>query len=309
MIIVWVSLAISASGVLGDWVYLREWGKAGAGDGEFNSPAGVDVAPNGNVYVCDVLNHRVQYFTWSGSYLGKWGSFGTGNGQFNEPYGVAVMQDDDKVYVADTLNHRIQCFTRTGSFLFKWGTKGSSNGQFNSPYDVAYGMPFRSVYVADSMNHRVQFFRTTGSYKGKWSDRVTLPMGIAVRERVGSVYSSDGDRILRFTPTGSYVGQWSIPQGSPTGLGFMPDGLELFVACKSLHQCRHFKPAGSLVCSWGSRGSGKGEFRRPWDVAVSPDRPIVVYVSEAGGNRVQIFRWSEPAVSPASLGRVKALFR
>jgi DNA-binding beta-propeller fold protein YncE len=64
----------------------------------------------GIVYVADARNHRVQYFTPSGSFLGKWGSFGTGNGQFNWPSAVGVTANGARVYVADYRNHRIQYF-------------------------------------------------------------------------------------------------------------------------------------------------------------------------------------------------------
>ena len=63
--------------------YLGQWGSHGSGNGQFDYPYGVAVAPGGDVYVADSDNNRVQYFTASGSYLGQWGTYGSGNGQFN----------------------------------------------------------------------------------------------------------------------------------------------------------------------------------------------------------------------------------
>jgi hypothetical protein len=57
------------------YVYLGQWGTKGSGNGEFNDAAGLDGALNGNIYVVDRLNHRVQYFTSNGSFIGKWGKF------------------------------------------------------------------------------------------------------------------------------------------------------------------------------------------------------------------------------------------
>jgi DNA-binding beta-propeller fold protein YncE len=73
------------------------------------------VANNGRVFVTDTGNHRVQYFTGTGSFLGKWGSLGTGNGRFNHPEGVAVRPTGSRVYVADNDNERIQYFNRGAS--------------------------------------------------------------------------------------------------------------------------------------------------------------------------------------------------
>ena len=84
-----VATALAASAAYGAWVYEGKWGTGGTGDGEFNRPAGVALAPNGNVYVADSRNDRVQYFTATGSFLGKWGSTGKGNGQFDYPTDVA----------------------------------------------------------------------------------------------------------------------------------------------------------------------------------------------------------------------------
>ena len=39
------------------------FGCKGSDDGEFNHPRGIAVGPNGNIYVCDTCNKRVQIFS------------------------------------------------------------------------------------------------------------------------------------------------------------------------------------------------------------------------------------------------------
>ncbi|MEE8638772.1 MAG: 6-bladed beta-propeller, partial [bacterium] len=115
-VLVIAAVTALAAAAYGAWIYEDQWGEFGTGDGEFNSPGGVEVAPNGNVYIGDRGNHRMQYFTATGSFLGKWGSFGTGDGQFNSLTGARAAPNGN-MYVADTGNHRMQYFTSSGSFL------------------------------------------------------------------------------------------------------------------------------------------------------------------------------------------------
>jgi DNA-binding beta-propeller fold protein YncE len=51
---------------------LREWGVKGRGPGEFDLPHAIAVASNGDLYVADRENGRIQWFTATGRYLGKW---------------------------------------------------------------------------------------------------------------------------------------------------------------------------------------------------------------------------------------------
>ena len=96
--------------------FLLEWGSNGSGEGQNDFPRGVAVDPQGNVYVVDLGNYRIQKFTADGAFLTQWGSEGGGEGQFNAPVGVAV-DGQGNVYVAEKMdidadsgNDRIQKF-------------------------------------------------------------------------------------------------------------------------------------------------------------------------------------------------------
>ncbi|HNT36741.1 MAG TPA: hypothetical protein PKH07_17265, partial [bacterium] len=72
---------------------LASWGGAGSGDGQMNLPRGLALSPDGNLYVADSRNHRIQAFDSSGKFLFQWGTAGDGNSQFNEPSDVALASD------------------------------------------------------------------------------------------------------------------------------------------------------------------------------------------------------------------------
>ncbi len=85
---------------------------------------------DGNVYVADQSNQRIQKFTGAGTYLTQWGSNGSGDGQFLGPVAVATDAAGN-VYVTD--NQRVQKFTGAGAYLTQWGSYGSGTGSFSLP--------------------------------------------------------------------------------------------------------------------------------------------------------------------------------
>jgi RHS repeat-associated protein len=129
-------------------------GFVGSGNGEFNAIRGVTVAANGNVWVADAANNRIQEFNNKNEYVSQFGSKGTNNGQFKEPKGIATDAAGN-VWVADSLNNRIQKFTPSGGFLTTFGNPGAGNGQFAEPFGIAFAAS-GAAYIADIKNNRVE---------------------------------------------------------------------------------------------------------------------------------------------------------
>ena len=90
------------------------WGGEGDGPGQFKFPEAVALDAQGNIYVADSRNHRVQRLTTQGAYSAAWGSAGTAPGQFNSPQGVAI-DAQGVLYVADTDNNRLQRINLAGT--------------------------------------------------------------------------------------------------------------------------------------------------------------------------------------------------
>ncbi len=189
----------------------KAWGKfgfawRGAEMGKFDVPWGVATDGDGNVYVSDTSNARIQKFQSDGQPLLKWGRDGSFDGAFFFPRGVAV-DFVGNIYVADESNNRIQKFDARGSFLTKWGREGSGPGQFKAPWGVACDA-LGNVYVVDSGNHRIQKFDGNGTFlcafgnRGRAEGQLNFPYGIAV-DKEGAVYvvDSGNNRVLKFVPT------------------------------------------------------------------------------------------------------------
>lgn len=89
-------------------------GRPGTAEGYFYFPKGVSVAPNGDVYVSDLMNFRIQVFDSEGRFLRAFGEQGAGVvGKFDKVQGVAWDNLGD-IYIADStqgvqiLNDRLQ---------------------------------------------------------------------------------------------------------------------------------------------------------------------------------------------------------
>jgi sugar lactone lactonase YvrE len=282
--------------------FLLKWGSPGTGDAQFDVPNGIAVDANGNVYVTDRDNHRIQKFTNNGAYLAKWGSLGNGNGQFGDPAEVATDAAGN-VYVVDLLNHRIQKFTGNGAYLTQWGSSGSGNGQFNGAQGIATDAA-GNVYVSDQADHRVQKFTGNGVYLTQWGSpgsgdgQFNQPHGIAV-DASGNVYVADriNHRIQKFTGNGAYLTQWGS-YGAGDGQFDIPSGIavdasgNVYVTDFSSHfffshRIQKFTGNGAYLAKWGSYGAGDGQFNYPTEVTT--DGFGNVYVAEAGNNRIQKF--------------------
>lgn len=186
-----------------DGVPRRVIGRAGSGPGEFNAPGGVAVAPNGDLFVADFYNQRIQHLRADGSFIKQWGNSGEAGvcaGEFNYPTDVALSRDGT-LYVADGYNDRIQVFSNSGRFLRKWGGPFAVNifGPFNGWFATVTGIAVDdrgSVFVADFYNNRIQKFAPDGTFLTAFGERGNGPgqfdhaIAVAVA-RDGTVFVAD----------------------------------------------------------------------------------------------------------------------
>jgi tripartite motif-containing protein 71 len=239
--------------------FIRQWGSAGIGERQFNSPTGVAVDGLGDVYVSDPGGDRIEKFSASGTFLTTWGSSGSGNGELHYPEGIAIGDSGDdsgNVYVADAENYRIEEFTSSGDWVRTWGSFGTGDGQFENPNGVAVDGS-GDVYVADYGTHRIQEFTSSGGWLRTWGS------------------------------SGSGNGQFAHPYGvAVDGSG------DVYVSDTGNNRIQEFTSSGGWLRTWGSSGSGNGQFSSPLGVAV--DGSGHVYVADSGNRRVQEFDASDP---------------
>ncbi|MEP7362434.1 MAG: IPT/TIG domain-containing protein [Acidobacteriota bacterium] len=256
---------------------------------------GIALDTAGNIYIADILNHRIRKVDTNGiinTVAGSGQVLGTGS-LFN-PHGVAV-DSAGNLYIADTSNSRIKKVTPagvtttiagTGTQAFTGDGGPAASAAINQPRGIMVDAA-GNVYFSDMGNFRVRKIDTSGmittvagsgtlGFAGDGgpatSARLNTPLGLAL-DGQGNLYICDSgnDRIRKVDPSGTIT--TAVGNGAP---------VEGFADGKLATATRLFAPK---------------------DVAIGPDGNL--YFSDYGFNRIRKVTPNPPPVSV--VGNVSAV--
>jgi DNA-binding beta-propeller fold protein YncE len=142
--------------------HLFDIGKRGNGPGEFNLPRDTAIGKDGQLYVVDGGNFRIQVFDRDGKYLNSFGNVGKQLGNFARPKEVATDREGN-VYVADAAFGNFQIFNPEGELLMFVGERGEQEapGKYMLPSGITVDEDGR-VYFVDQWFRKVDIFRPYG---------------------------------------------------------------------------------------------------------------------------------------------------
>ena len=290
-------------------VYAHQFGSLGTSEGRFNKPRGIAVTTQTTqtyVYVADTSNHRIEIYTMDTSTGvatfsqrkggGDFGySAGSSQNDFSSPYSVAINHAQTRWAVADAGNHRIKVYnTPSGSENeIVFGGLGSIDGKFNNPMAVDFDRS-GNIIVGDST--RIQVFSSSGTFISKWSTpsgtndgQIHYPTSIAVN-KVGHVVVSGTNGVQIFDANGTFLVKLVAPQGgsfSNANVAVDNKGVgQIIVSDVNNSKMHLYDSGGTYISSFGSFGSGDGEFNEPNGVAI--DNQGNVYVCDTKNSRIQI---------------------
>ena len=155
----------------GDWV--KSWGEPGSGPGQFNTPHSIAVDNQGNVYVADRGNARIQVFDGDGNFLrqikidvpappdarpaiGAKPTATSGTMVPGAPWTLCITPGPNQVmYTSDAFPGRIYKLSLDGKVLGWLGKSGKQPGEFGWIHEIACPSE-NTLYVAELLNWRVQ---------------------------------------------------------------------------------------------------------------------------------------------------------
>jgi DNA-binding beta-propeller fold protein YncE len=245
----------------------------------------------GQVYVANTGNDRIDVFNRSGAPVRSFGTSGRGTGQFNTPSGVAADAQGYRA-VTDAVNGRVEIFAPDGSIVTTWGSPAPGPTVLPRPVALAFDAN-GNAYVLDQRRARIVVFdRQTGlptrsmATQGSEPGQLLDPSALAISPG-GTIWVADtgNERLARFALDGTFLG--SIPDsGAVRGVAISPDGLRVYTT-DAQSRIAVLSPEGNLIDEFGGRGTKLGKLDAPGQLTV--DGAGNLWVADRGNSRIQQF--------------------
>lgn len=273
-----LAAALLAPGSAAALAPVSSFGSDGEGAGQLSAPAGIAVGREGDFYVADEGNDRVDVFAPGGEFLFAFGAGvrpggggvcdegsgcqrgerGAGAGALDRPSGIAVSNSGD-VYVAEAGNDRVSVFSASGAFVFAFGYRVDPAGGDACTTDSG---------CREGSNQRVPEDSEIFSQQGP-EGALGEPSAVAI-DASGHVYVAEAanSRVSVFGPLGNflYTFGWEV-EGSLAG---------------------SFGGVCTVECEKGGwQFEFAGGFENPLGIALLPEDLIAI--SDAAFHRLDVF--------------------
>ncbi|CAF1156536.1 unnamed protein product [Didymodactylos carnosus] len=280
---------------------------------QLNSPYGIFIDLNNDLYVADYNNHRIQKWL-NGASTGTTiagltnGTSGLTSNQLYYPSAIYVDRKNQNLYIDDSGNHRVQLWNNSATSGTTVAGITGNGGNGSNQFSFIYGIWVDSnenIYVTDRDNHRVMKWTSGNISSGtivvdQRNGQLNMTYGIYLDEVNNSVYISDfGTNIIMKlvlgASNGTIIAGISGTSGSNSTLMNGPSSItldqygNLYVADSQNHRVQMFCPnsLSGITIVGGSSGLGSTQLHSPLGLAL--DSNLNLYVSDSKNHRIQKF--------------------
>ena len=226
------------------------------------SPAGVAVDKDDNIYVADSELGMVLVYDQYGRFLRYIGDF-NGENMYQGPSGIAIDRNAGHLYLLDSPRHLVFMLDLEGNVLKRIGQTWDDN-------------------------RAIELTRRNSTGPRMFSD----PTEIAVNHDEVVVLDKVGTRVQIMDLQCNLLASFSVQKASleasrENGLGLDEQG-NIYISYVGTSEVRMYNSAGGLIASFGQGGSRMGEFSAPSGLWVDANDRL--YVADTANVRVQLFQ-------------------
>ena len=258
----WVLTGCVSSDDYGRLIFETEWGGRGERPGQFFDPSGIDVGPDGRVYVADSGNARLQVFTPDGEHLATWPLPNS-----SRPTGL-VVRADGVTLVADFTGDRILVLGADGTIQDAWAGGTDEVADLAAPSGIAL-TPSGTVVVVEFMGQQVRELDSEGRFLRFIDGGSPAATHVTERLPIPGMEEMAAGRLYAF----------------PSDAVVAPNGT-LYVTNTHAYEVLVFGPNRELAAGWGTKGAEPGQWEVP--VGLDLDQAGNLYIADSANFRVQV---------------------
>ncbi|MEK9614125.1 MAG: hypothetical protein VW080_09415 [Flavobacteriaceae bacterium] len=275
---------------------------------QFNYPTGIAYDKEGDLYISDMHNHRVQKWMKGATFgmtVAGGNNYGSDENQLNEP-GKIALDAIGNLYIADTGNNRLQKWfkgAKKGITVAGGNGVGSGLDQLNEPYGLFLDTN-GALYITEIQNQRVVRYDpgerqgvivAGGNGQGNQPNQLSYPLGITA-DKAGNIYVADtyNHRVQLWKP-GATEGITLLSaediQDENTNFftGITLDGEQhLLLSDYQKRRIIQFDISSKtyqIIAGDNEDGNATNQFSHPYQIVSKNDQEILV--ADAKNNRIQ----------------------
>lgn len=250
----------------------RSWGDVGSAQGEFLAARSGTSISNGNVYIADSGNDRIQVFDRRGQFIEEYGQEGSAPGQFDAPVAIAIDETNNWIYVLESGNLRVQKFDMQWNYILSFTETATSPGDssWTSPQGIAVDPVTKNVWVAVNSEDRIDVHDSNGNYLTSFNVGGNLTSPRTVFFYDNEAYLSSNTTVHVINPlTGALLrsfGTFGIGDGQFNDIRGIAADFDGYIYVADDNGSEHSRVQkfnrtdGTFVGKFGSSGERDGQF-------------------------------------------------